>query len=95
MVRWDLVSFVKRSSQRSKILSLLKKPMTPSEIAKATGMYLTHVSRTLRELRERNLVECLTPEERVGRYYRLTKLGKKILAEKERIFSKEVIENKS
>ena len=85
MVRWDLVSFVSRSKQRKKILSMLLKPTTPSEIARKTGLYPTHVSRALREFIEKGLVKCLTPKERVGRLYRITKKGKDILKNIENI----------
>lgn len=79
MVKWELVSFVNRSQQRKKILSALEKPITPSQLSKATGLYLTHVSRALKELTEKGLVECLTPKERVEKYYRITALGRNVL----------------
>lgn len=79
MVRWELVSFVNRSHQRKKILSALQKPITPSQLSRATGLYLTHVSRALKELADKGLVECLTPKERVEKYYRTTALGRSVL----------------
>ncbi len=79
MVKWELVSFVNRSQQRKKILSALEKPITPSQLSKETGLYLTHVSRALKELTEKGLAECLTPKERVEKYYRITALGKNVL----------------
>ena len=88
MINWNLVSFVVRSEQRKKILPLLKNPVTPSEIAKETNFYLTHVSRALREFQDKGLVECLTPKERVGKYYRITKLGQRILKEVEKLNKK-------
>jgi len=88
MTRWDLVSFVARSTQRRKILPLLKNPITPSEIAKETNLYLTHVSRALGEFQDKGLVECLTPKARVGKYYRITKLGQRILKEVEKLNKK-------
>lgn len=79
MIRWDLVSFIRRSSQRKKILEILDKHTTPSQISDKTDMYLTHVSRALRELTDKGLVECLTPKERVEKYYRITKLGRSVV----------------
>jgi predicted transcriptional regulator len=79
MVRWELVSFISRSEQRKKILSVLIEPITPSDISKKTGLYPTHVSRALREFSEKGLVECLTPKERMGKFYHITSLGKEIL----------------
>ena len=32
------------------------------------------------ELTEKGLVECLTPDEHTGRYYRITETGKKVNA---------------
>jgi len=85
MVRWDLVSFIARSEQRKKILSVLTEPITPSDISKKTGLYPTHVSRALGEFIEKGLVECLTPKERVGKLYRITKLGKEILKQMDKM----------
>jgi predicted transcriptional regulator len=85
MVRWELISFVKRSSQRKKILEVLNEPSTPTQVAKKTNMYLTHVSRALRELKEKSLIESLTPNERVEKYYKITKLGRGILNQVNRI----------
>lgn len=79
MVKWELVSFINRSQQRRKILLALRKPATPSKLSKETGMYLTHVSRALRELTEKGLVDCLTPKERVEKYYRISNLGRAVL----------------
>ncbi len=79
MPKWELVSFVNRSQQRKKIMLVLREPITPSQLAKTTGMYLTHVSRALGELTEKHLAECLTPEERVEKYYRISALGRSVL----------------
>jgi len=66
----------------------LDHPVTPSEIAKGSDLYLTHVSRALREFQDKGLVECLTPKTRVGKLYRITKLGEKILKEVEKLNKK-------
>lgn len=63
----------------------VQNPTTPTTIAKELNTHLTHVSRTLRQFKERGLVECLTPEERMEKYYRITKVGKRILSEVENI----------
>lgn len=76
---WDLLSFVLRSKQRQQILLTLKQPTTPTQIAKETGLAVSHVSRTLKEFTERGLIECKTPSERVGKIYALTEKGRKVL----------------
>jgi predicted transcriptional regulator len=37
------------------------------------------VSRAILELMEKELVECLTPDQRMGRYYRITETGKNVI----------------
>jgi len=79
MVKWDLVSFISRGKRRKQILPLLKKPTTPTEIADKINVSVTHVSRTLKHLKEKGLVKCLTPEERVWKLYQLIKEGSEVL----------------
>ena len=75
-----LLGYIKASSYRSKIIRALEgKKLTPIEIAKETNIPLSHVSNTLAELLEKDLVVCLTPELKKGRLYDLTKGGNSIL----------------
>ncbi len=76
---YNLVSFVTRGSVRKKTLKGLLKPNTPTELAKATGIERSAVSRAIQALEKNGLVECLTPEENMNRYYRTTETGKKVL----------------
>ena len=78
-MNWKLYSFVSRSKQRVKIILMLEKPVRPTQIAKETKLNKSHVSRTLNEFVERGIAKCLTPNEKVGRYYVLTELGKEVL----------------
>ena len=72
------VDYVKRSQYRSKILkSLVDDVKMPSQIAKDTGIVQNHISNSLRQLKEHELVECINPEVRKGRLYRLTEIVKK------------------
>lgn len=75
------VSTVKSSEYRRKILeSLLDVQfITPSEIAKKTKIRLNHVSNFLKDLKDANLVKCLNPEQKRGRLYQITGLGKEVL----------------
>ena len=73
------VDYVKRSQYRSKILkSLADDVKMPSQIAKDTGIVQNHISNSLRQLKEHELVECINPEVRKGRLYRLTDKGEKV-----------------
>ena len=70
------VDYVKKSQYRSKILKSLSDDVKmPSQIAKDTGIVQNHISNSLRQLKEHELVECINPEVRKGRLYRLTDKG--------------------
>ena len=51
----------------------------PKEIAKDSDILQSHISNVLRDLKEKNLVECLNPKMRKGRLYRLSEEGLEIL----------------
>ena len=76
----DEIGFVKISKQRQMIMKDLKdKLKIPTEIAKSTNMSVSEVSRSLRTLKDREIVVCLNENKRVGRVYTLTDKGKEIL----------------
>src|SRR5437879_12444974 len=74
---WSDFSFVVSSGYREKVLtSLAPKPKVPRQLADETDLRVVHVSRSLRELSDRGLVECLTPEVQArGRLYGRTPDG--------------------
>ena len=76
---YNLVSFVTRGSVRRKVLKDLLRPNTPTELAKKIGVARSAVSRTIQAMEKVGLVECLTPDEKMDRYYRLTETGKKVV----------------
>lgn len=78
---WDLTAFVVRSSYRKKVFLEFSKPQRPSQIAKKLNLRLTHVTRALRELKQKGLIKCLNPKETIGRFYELTNKGKNTLKE--------------
>jgi len=77
---FDLVSFVGRGRARRQVLKALVKANYPTELAKQLDLDRSTISRVMLELTEKGLVECLTPDERMGRYYRITEIGKKVVA---------------
>lgn len=79
----DLVGYVKRGKNRQIVFLALDKPMMPSEIMrkiynKTSNTYFNLVSRALSELKEKKLIEVVNPNEKTGRIYRKTKLGKEV-----------------
>ena len=75
---WEKYSFVIRAKNRKAVLLSLYRPKSPSQIAKELNISLPHVSRALKELEKEGLVECLTPNEKVGRIYKRTLIGDEI-----------------
>ncbi|MWV65461.1 helix-turn-helix domain-containing protein [Halorubrum sp. JWXQ-INN 858] len=74
---WDAIGYVISSKYRIAVCERLEGgPSTPTEIADRKGMSITHVSRALRNLEERSLVELLVPDDqRKQRIYDLTERG--------------------
>ncbi|ADB57524.1 winged helix-turn-helix domain-containing protein [Archaeoglobus profundus] len=75
---WSKYSFVIRAKNRKAVLLCLSNPKTPAQIAKELNLSLPHVSRALKELEKEGLIECLTPNEKVGRVYKRTMIGEEI-----------------
>lgn len=77
---WDEIGYVISSDYRIAVLKRLAEgPATPSQIASDVSVGIAHVSRALKGLRERDLVELLVPEDRKkGRVYGITSDGTEI-----------------
>ena len=74
------IDYVKNSQYRTKVMkSLDGEVKMPSEIANDAEIFQNHISNTLRQLREHQLIECINPEVRKGRLYRLTDKGEEIV----------------
>jgi DNA-binding transcriptional ArsR family regulator len=79
--RTDVDAYVLSSTNRQRVLEQLATSgsATPSQIATATDSHRSHISRALRELREKDIVELQVDEGRnVGRYYGLTSAGEAV-----------------
>lgn len=75
--RLDKYGFVTASRYRRRIVSTLKmSPMTPKQISNEISISLSHVSTTLAALKKEAIVECINPQRKKGRVYRLTETGK-------------------
>ena len=79
---WSDFSFVAASGYRERVLhALSQKPKFPSDVARETTLRISHVSRALREMGGRGLVQCLNPEAKArGRIYGVTEAGGSLLA---------------
>lgn len=73
------MSYVQISKYRTKVMKSLRGNVKiPSQIARDSDIKQNHISSTLKQLKERELVECINPEDRKGRLYRLTDKGEEI-----------------
>lgn len=72
---WKKVSYVVASKTRKSIVLKLETPRTPTFLSKDLTVNLANISRALSELEEKGIVVCLTPNQRVGKIYSLTKKG--------------------
>ncbi|MFW6434808.1 MAG: winged helix-turn-helix domain-containing protein [Halovenus sp.] len=79
-VDWDAVSHVTASQYRqAAVQALVDGPATPTGITEDTGHDIAHISRSLQNLREEDIVELLVSEDRrKGRYYGLTEHGERV-----------------
>lgn len=85
---WDAVSFVMSGELRFRVLIELKDmKKTPSDLKETLKVPISHVSKTLKELKDNELVECLTPERRKSKFYSITPKGTKILDEISKVTS--------
>lgn len=78
------ISLLKNSEYRKKILESLTNAnyLTPSEISEKTKLRLNHISNFLKDLKDNKLIICLNEDEKRGRLYQITELGKKVVKEK-------------
>ena len=67
------ISYVEISTYRTKVMKSLDGDVKiPTGIAKDSRIKTNHISKVLSELKAHELVECINPEVRKGRLYRLT-----------------------
>lgn len=74
------IAIIQRSKCKEKVLKSLNNSIKmPSKISKDTEISIHHVSRYLKQLKEKQLVVCLNEDYKQGRLYQITELGKKVL----------------
>ena len=74
------ISYVNISKYRTKVMKTLEGEVKiPTVIARDSGIRTNHVSKVLSELKAHELIECINPEAKKGRLYRLTDKGEEIV----------------
>lgn len=78
--QWKEVGFIISSEYRTKVMkSFDGKAKIPTQLAKDSGILINHISNTLKQLKDHGLVECINPEVKKGRLYKLTNNGQIII----------------
>lgn len=74
------IEFIKQSSNRLKILKVIgEDSLKPSDISKKTKIHINNVSRSLKQMREKEIVYLLNPDSKRDRLYKLTEDGLEVL----------------
>lgn len=79
---WPKYAWVKRGKRRQETLELFNKTVTPltiNDVHEKTKIALSQASATIAELEQKGLIECLNPQDKIGKLYQLTKEGKEII----------------
>ena len=74
--KWIKYAHVISSKNKIKIIKILEKPSTPSGIAKELKINISLVSRLLKLLLNEGIIACINPEDKKGKLFYLTELGK-------------------
>ena len=73
------IEFIRLSKNREKVFRALEgETLKPTDISKKTGIHRNNVSRTLSQLKEKDLVRLLNPENKRGRLYEYFRSKRKL-----------------
>lgn len=76
-----LVEYIKISPNREKVIKALDgNILKPSDISKRINIHINTVSKSLKQLKEHDLVYLLNPDTKRGRLYKLTEKGNNVLS---------------
>ena len=79
---WELYAWLKRGHRRKKVLNLLynsNSPLSVNDIKKNLKISISQSSFTIKELLENGLVDCLNPNDKIGKLYKISEKGREIL----------------
>jgi len=75
-----IASWISISSYRKRVMVALGgKLKTPSTLARESGIATNHISKTLRELKDKDLIICINEDAKKGRLYQMTELGSEVM----------------
>jgi predicted transcriptional regulator len=75
-----LIRYIEKSTYRHRVFKTIGRGVKmPKEISQESGILQNHISNVLKQLKEKEVVECLNPKMRKGRLYRLSEEGLDLL----------------
>jgi len=79
---WQKYAWVKRGSRRQKTQHRLNKannPLTINDVHEKSKIALAQASATIAELEDKGLIQCLNPQDKIGKLYTITQEGRVII----------------
>jgi len=83
-MEWVLYAWIKRGARRQSILKLLSssdQAFSANDIKSKLKISLPQSSLTLKELSEKDLINCLNPNDNIGKLYKISSKGKEMIKE--------------
>jgi predicted transcriptional regulator len=77
-VDWKTFAWIKRGNRRKEVLKLFaksKNPLSSSDVKNNLNISLPQVSLIIKEMSGRNLLNCLNPEDKIGKIYVISQKG--------------------
>lgn len=84
-MRWKEASWIIRGRLKRKVIFALNKPKTATMLSRELKTHRSTISDILIQMEKKGIVKCLDPKEPYNRFYELTKKGKGVLKEVEKI----------
>ncbi|MFH0906266.1 MAG: hypothetical protein V1824_02930 [archaeon] len=82
----QLVAKILRSKLKHQILlEINKEKITQAQLSKRFNLYRSHINEIITDLLKSNLIICLNPKDRDYKFYEVTKIGKAVLKEADKI----------
>lgn len=78
---WKEVSWILRGRLKQQVLIHLNKPKTATFLSKELKTHRSTISDILKQMKEKEILTCLDPDQPYNRFYKLTQRGKRILKE--------------
>jgi predicted transcriptional regulator len=80
---WELYAWLKRGNRRKEILKVIAtatNPLTVNEIKTKVKIAMAQASFTVKELSDKKLIDCLNPNDKIGRLFRVSKSGSELIS---------------